>query len=40
MPTIDVYAAAGTFRDAKSFAKKLASELTAIEVDQIRVLGG
>ena len=31
MPMIDVYAAAGTFGDPKAFAKKLASELMAIE---------
>ena len=31
MPMIDVYAAAGTFSDPKALAKKLASELMAIE---------
>ena len=31
MPMIDVYATAGTFGDPKAFAKKLASELMAIE---------
>ena len=31
MPMIDVYAAAGTFGDPKALAKKLASELMAIE---------
>src|SRR5256885_9536317 len=31
MPMIDVYATAGTFADPKAFAKKLASELMAIE---------
>ena len=31
MPMIDVYASAGTFGDPKAFAKKLASELMAIE---------
>ena len=31
MPMIDVYATAGTFGDPKALAKKLASELMAIE---------
>jgi phenylpyruvate tautomerase PptA (4-oxalocrotonate tautomerase family) len=31
MPMIDVYAAAGTFRDPKTLAQKLASELMKIE---------